>query len=319
MSGQSHRYGKIREPDADGIAEAARILRKGGLIGLPTETVYGLAADATNSLAVAKIFKTKARPRFNPLIIHVSNKTMAAEYAEVTVYADALMEAFWPGPLTLVMRRRENCTVSPLVSAGLETIAVRAPAHVVARTVIGAVGRPLAAPSANRSGRISPTAAGHVFEDIGEEIDMILDGGSCSIGIESTVVGVGEAGFWLLRPGAITAEQLEDVTEKKLRIPEGSAITAPGQTASHYAPNAPVRLNATDRREGEILIGFGHVAGDMSLSKTGTLTEAAANLFSMLREADALTPTTIAIAPIPDHGLGIAINDRLRRAAAERE
>lgn len=309
----------VRPAGIDAVAEAGRILRSGGLVAMPTETVYGLAGDATSDLAVARIFEAKGRPSFNPLIVHVLGRAGADGLVELTPAADALIEAFWPGPLTLVLKKRADCPVSELASAGLETLAVRLPAHVIAREVMAAANLPLAAPSANRSGTLSPTTAAHVAESLGGAVDLILDGGPCPVGIESTIVGVGEDTLWLLRPGSVTAAQLTDVTglPVKFRIHQ-HAIEAPGQMQSHYAPDAPVRLNATEPRDGEFLIGFGEVLGHDSLSESGDLVEAAANLFRLMREADAERPTAIAVAPIPETGLGIAINDRLTRAAAPR-
>jgi len=302
-----------------GIALAAEILRAGGLVALPTETVYGLAADAGNAEAVAGIFAVKGRPDFNPLICHVTGRTAATEIADVLPAADALMSAFWPGPLTLVLPRRADAALADPVTAGLETVAVRAPAHTVARQLLFAVERPLAAPSANRSGRVSPTTAEHVAEDLGGDVDLILDGGACGVGLESTIIGVSESGLTLLRAGAITPQDVEDATGLCPDAPEESRVTAPGQLKSHYAPAAPVRLEATDKRPGEVLIGFGNVDGDLTLSARGDVVEAAANLFARLREADRMGAETIAVAPVPAHGIGTAINDRLRRAAASRD
>ncbi len=309
----------ILPADAAAIARAASILRAGGLVALPTETVYGLAADAGNAPAVARIFAVKGRPHFNPLICHVPDMDAAAALVEIGPLAARLMEAFWPGPLTLVLPKRDGAPVADLVSAGLDTLAVRAPAHPVARRLLAAFPRPLAAPSANRSGRVSPTTAAHVAADLGAAVDLILDGGACDVGIESTIVAVADDTLSLLRPGGIAGEEIARVTGRPLATATPGGVTAPGMLKSHYAPAAPVRLEATEKRPGEVLIGFGPVAGDISLSPTGDLVEAAAKLFAALRRADAASPTAIAVAPIPDVGLGRAINDRLHRAAAADE
>jgi len=305
--------------DAAAIARAAAVLRAGGLVALPTETVYGLAADAANATAVARIFAAKGRPHFNPLICHVPDVNAAAELVHIGPLAARLAEAFWPGPLTLVLPKREGAPVADLVGAGLDTLAVRAPAHPVARRLLEAFPRPLAAPSANRSGRVSPTTAAHVAADLGKNVDLILDGGACDVGIESTIVAVADDTVSLLRPGGITSEEIARAAGRPLASATPDGVTAPGMLSSHYAPAAPVRLDATGKRAGEFLIGFGPVAGDISLSPTGDLVEAAAGLFAALRRADAAAPAAIAVAPIPDVGLGRAINDRLRRAAAARE
>ncbi len=310
--------------DNEACERAAEILRAGGLVALPTETVYGLAADATSPDAVARIFKVKGRPQFNPLICHVDGSAMAARLVMQPPLATRLIQAFWPGPLTLVLERRPDAPITDAVSAGLTSLAVRAPAHPLMRAVIKAVGRPLAAPSANRSGRVSPTTAQHVKDDLGDDIDMIVDGGPCSVGLESTVVAVTDDRIILLRPGAITADDIERVTGLTPQKPTDGTVSSPGQLAGHYAPHARVRLNATQKGQDDVLIGFGAIAGDLTLSATGDLNEAAARLFATLRKADTLARTrktandsgSIAIAPVPDHGLGLAINDRLRRAAA---
>ncbi|MFQ5346916.1 MAG: L-threonylcarbamoyladenylate synthase [Rhodothalassiaceae bacterium] len=310
---------RILPPDATAIARAAEILRAGGLVALPTETVYGLAADATNATAVAAIFAAKGRPRFNPLICHVPDVAAATALVEAGPLAARLMAAFWPGPLTLVLPRRAAAPVAALVSAGLDTLAVRAPAHPVARGLLEAFGGPLAAPSANRSGRVSPTTAQHVAADLGDAVDLILDGGPCAVGIESTIIAVDGDRVTLLRPGGIAEEEIARLIGGPLARGAQGSVRAPGMLRSHYAPKAPVRLDATERRTGEVLIGFGPIAGDLSLSPAGDLVEAAARLFAVLREADARRPRAIAMAPIPDVGLGRAINDRLQRAAAARE
>lgn len=307
-------------PDTE-LGKAVDILKRGGLVAVPTETVYGLAADATNSKAVARIFQAKKRPAFNPLICHVCDMVMAEKLVKVSPLAATLMEAFWPGPITFVLPKIEQCTVSDLVSADLETLAIRMPDHSLTHELIKMLDRPIAAPSANQSGKISPTTASHVAEGLGSSVDMILDGGDCMRGIESTIVTFDEDGVIILRPGSITKDMLENACSAKVRnfiaSPE-STITAPGQLSSHYAPNAEVRLNATSKNAGDYLIGFGDIRGDTSLSETGDLIEAASNLFKALREADKTDAKTIAIAPIPKQGIGIAINDRLDRAAAPR-
>jgi L-threonylcarbamoyladenylate synthase len=297
--------------DRQGIARAVHALREGELVAFPTETVYGLGADATNGRAVAAIYAAKRRPQFNPLIVHVQDLAQAETLVEFPPHARALAERFWPGALTLVLPRRADCPLSLLVSAGLDTVALRVPSHPLTRTLIALAG-PLAAPSANASGRVSPTTAQHVLEELGERIALILDGGPAPLGIESTVIGFEEGHAVLLRPGAIPREALPP-----LRAPAGAIIASPGQLASHYAPRAALRLNAARAGANEKLLGFGPGAADMNLSPSGDLNEAAANLFAMLRALDARAQA-IAVAPIPETGLGEAINDRLRRAAAPR-
>lgn len=316
VDGSSEEAANIAAAGESGIALAAELLRAGALVAMPTETVYGLAADAGNAEAVARIFEVKGRPRFNPLICHVTGSTAAAELAVIPPLAERLMAAFWPGPLTLVLERREGAPVAELVSAGLPTIALRAPAHTAARQLLFAVDRPLAAPSANRSGRVSPTTAAHVAADLDGDVDLILDGGRCGVGLESTILGVEGDSLALLRLGAVTAEDIRDATGVTPAFDSGGGINAPGQLARHYAPATRLRLNATKRRPGEVLIGFGPVCGDFSLSPRGDLVEAAARLFAVLRGADAAGAEAIAVAPIPEQGLGLAINDRLRRAAS---
>lgn len=308
----------MRAADAAGVAEAARLLCGGGLVALPTETVYGLAADAQNAHAVARIFAAKGRPRFNPLIAHLLGPAEAAREAVLSPLAERLMAAFWPGPLTLVLPRAPQATVCELACAGLATIALRAPAHPVMRAVLEACGRPLAAPSANRSGHVSPTTAAHVAADFPTGLDLILDAGPCALGLESTVVGILPDGPpTLLRPGALARGTIEAVAGP-LAAP-GPGLSSPGQLQSHYAPAAGLRLNATAPEAGEAMLGFGAVAGDLNLSPAGDVVEAAANLFAHLRTLDARGPARIAVAPIPDQGVGEAIQDRLRRAAAPRE
>ena len=305
-------------PDATGLARAAQILRDGGLVAFPTETVYGLGGDATNSRAVAAIYEAKGRPRFNPLIVHVADLAMAERFARFDTRARALAAAFWPGPLTLVLPLADGAGLSPLVTADLDSVAIRIPAHPVAQALIRAFGGPLAAPSANPSGKVSPTRADHVAQGLAGRIAAILDGGPCAVGVESTILGLtGEAA--LLRPGGIALEALEALIGPVALHQPGDGITAPGQLASHYAPAAPLRLNAQPEPD-EVHIGFGPSPATLNLSPASDLAEAAANLFHMLREADRLAGPTgrISAAPIPDHGLGRAINDRLRRASAPR-
>lgn len=307
------------------IAGAARLLREGRLVAFPTETVYGLGGDATNGGAVASIYAAKGRPRFNPLIVHVPGLVEAEALAVFDERAREAARRFWPGPLSLVLPRRASSPVSLLVSAGLDTVALRAPAHPVAQQLLAAAGRPIAAPSANRSGRVSPTSAADVAAELGQSVAMILDDGASPIGIESTVLDVAGPIPVLLRPGAVT---LESLTEIFGRIESGDvdepAPRSPGRLPSHYAPSLPVRLNATSTRPGEALLAFGPEAPPgfaevLWLSRTGDLAEAAAKLFAMLRRLDRDGFTGIAVMPIPERGLGRAINDRLRRAAAPRE
>ena len=307
MSAQNTR---VLPEGPEAIAEAARLILAGELVAMPTETVYGLAADATNGEAVARIYEAKGRPSFNPLIIHVSDLAQAEEIAVFDEQARALAGAHWPGPLTLVLPRRKDAPIASLATAGLATVALRAPAHPAMRALIAAVGRPLAAPSANASGRISPTRAAHVLASLGGRIPLIVDGGPTAHGLESTIVALTGGPPRLLRPGPI---------DLGLSSAAEDAIEAPGQLASHYAPAKPLRLDAREAEPDEWLIGFGPVAGDASLSASGDLVEAAAKLFDLLHEADAGPAPRIAVAPIPDEGLGAAINDRLRRAAAPRE
>lgn len=303
--------------DAAGLTRAADLLRTGALVGFATETVYGLGADATDDLAVARIFEAKGRPQFNPLIVHVADVQGARAIATFDPLAEKLARAFWPGPLTLVLPRRPDAGLAPLVSAGLDTIAVRVPDHPVALDLLRRVGRPVAAPSANPSGRISATTADHVQAGLGDRIEAVLDAGACSVGLESTIVGLLPEPV-LLRPGGLATETIEACLGQSLvSISGGDAINAPGQMTSHYAPNAMVRLNAQHPRAGEVFLGFGALDGDLNLSPSGDLLQAAANLFGFLHELDA-TGRPIAVAPVPETGLGRAINDRLRRAAAPR-
>ena len=302
------------------IGLAADALRRGELVAFATETVYGLGADATNGQAVAAIYEAKGRPSFNPLIVHVPTAEAAMRLGQFNADARKLAGAFWPGPLTIVVERAAGCAVSELVSAGLNSIAIRVPGHEGARKLLEAAGVPVAAPSANRSGQISPTRPEHVLAGLEGRIWGVLDMGACEVGLESTIVScLGEEPV-LLRPGGISREQLDVVLGKPVSIDAGNPLApvAPGQLESHYAPNARVRLNATSAREGEVMLGFGKVDGAMNLSPSGDLKEAAANLFAMLHALDATGAAAIAVAPIPDIGLGAAINDRLNRAAAPR-
>ena len=307
------------------IAEAAALIAAGQPVAIPTETVYGLAADATDSRAVAGIYAAKGRPSFNPLIVHVLDRAAAEKIATFDDAASALADAFWPGPLTLVLPLRPDAAIAALVTAGLDTIAIRVPAHRAMRALLEATGKPLAAPSANASGAISPARAAHVLASLGGRIPLILDDGATEAGLESTIVMTGSEAS-VLRPGPITAEQLSNSFPDEGRGPASEVIvsgpasgkvkvTAPGQLDSHYAPSKPLRINASSPAPDEWSIGFGSISGDDTLSATGDLTEAAAALFSALHRADASAKPRIAVAPVPQTGLGVAINDRLRRAA----
>ena len=306
----------------EAIARAAALLRAGGLVAFPTETVYGLGGDATNERAVAAIFAAKARPRFNPLIVHVPDLASAEPLCVFSEPARRAAAEFWPGPLSLVLPRRPAAGLSLLASAGLDTVAVRVPAHPVAQALLRATGRPIAAPSANHSGRVSATEAVHVADDLGDAVALILDDGPTPVGLESAVLDLSGASPALLRPGAVTLEALTELLGPV--SPAGSALPkSPGMLASHYAPRLPVRVAATEARLGEALLAFGPDAPPgfaevLWLSRSGDLNEAAANLFAMLRRLDRPSFTRIAVMPIPEHGLGRAINDRLRRAAAPR-
>ena len=308
------------------IAAAGAALERGELVAMPTETVYGLAADATNGLAVARIFAAKDRPRFNPLIVHVGSLAAAQTIARFTPMAARLAAAFWPGPLTLVLPKRPGIAIAELVTAGLDTVAIRVPAHPIAEALLAAVGKPLAAPSANRSGHVSPTSAAHVAADLGDRVAVILDAGPTPLGLESTIIGLAGEAPQLLRLGAVDRSAIEAVTGRPLSAPKhGAAPASPGMLAAHYAPAAKLRLEATDLRAGEALLAFGprlpvgseRAVAIRNLSETGNLTEAAANLFAALRELDG-EAIAVAVMPIPDEGLGEALNDRLRRAAAPR-
>ena len=294
----------------ESIAEAARRILAGEPVAVPTETVYGLAADATRADAVARIYEAKGRPSFNPLIVHVPDLAAAERIGEFNEQARALAQEHWPGPLTLVVPLRADARTASIVTSGLATIALRVPAHPAMQALLRATGRPLAAPSANASGSISPTRAEHVLRSLGGRIPLVIDGGATQRGIESTIVAATGGPLRLLRRGPVQVEA---------EPASGSAIEAPGQLASHYAPSKPLRLDAFEARDGEYLIGLGLIDGDASLSPSGDLVEAAARLFDLLHRADAAPQPRIAVAPVPDEGLGAAINDRLRRAAADRD
>tara|TARA_Y100001951_G_scaffold42546_1_gene33711 strand:- start:1169 stop:2101 length:933 start_codon:yes stop_codon:yes gene_type:complete len=308
---------EILPPTPQGIARAARLLQDGALVALPTETVYGLGADARNGEAVAGIYAAKGRPSFNPLIVHLPDIETAKRYVEWTDEADRLAQAFWPGALTLVLPLKPDSGLSSLVTAGLPSLAVRVPAHPAMRQVLQALNGPVAAPSANPSGKISATTAAHVLAGLDGKIAAVLDDGACSVGLESTIIGLTGLRPTLLRAGGLPSEAIEAALGQTLEIADGAEIIAPGQLASHYAPGAAVRLDAETAGPGEVLLGFGTMICDLNLSPAGDLTEAAANLFDHLHQLDA-TGQSIAVAPIPDHGLGRAINDRLARAAAPR-
>jgi L-threonylcarbamoyladenylate synthase len=309
------------EPEA--IEAAARSLAGGGLVAFPTETVYGLGADATNAAAVARLYAAKGRPAFNPLIAHVASLDAARKLARFSADAEKLAAAFWPGPLTLVLPKRADCPAADLALAGLETIAVRVPAHALAQALLAAFGGPVVAPSANRSGHVSPTSAAHVLADLRGRIDMVIDGGPCVVGVESTIVACLGSEPTLLRPGGVARADIERVLGHGLAIAASAADEAPlapGMLNSHYAPKARLRLDAQTPRAGEALLAFGPdaPAGALNLSPRGDLIEAAANLFSHLRALDASGASTIAVMSVPHDGLGEAINDRLARAAAPR-
>ncbi len=316
----------ISEPEK-ALASAAAKLEVGGLVALPTETVYGLAADATNGEAVARIFAAKGRPQFNPLICHVSDLEMAKRCGEFSPMAEKLAEKFWPGPLTIVVPLKANCSIHPLVSAGLETIALRCPRGIVGQ-IADKLQRPIAAPSANTSGTISPTAAQHVVDDLGAKVDLIIDGAACSVGLESTIVKPLNNTLLLLRSGSITAEELAEFSGRPVERPQSdAAIEAPGMMVSHYAPKTPMRLNAQRVEQDEALLAFGpgpiENAGaarlQLNLSPNGDLIEAASNLYDYMKQLDKEGACTIAVQPIPQTGLGEAINDRLSRAAAPKD
>ncbi|MEO9572395.1 MAG: L-threonylcarbamoyladenylate synthase [Tateyamaria sp.] len=299
--------------DPAGIARAAEILSAGGLVAFATETVYGLGADARNGEAVARVYAAKGRPSFNPLIVHVADLEMAQRYGAFDKQSLALAQEFWPGPLSIVVPLAPNHGLSSLVTAGLQTVALRVPAHSGASALLAQFDGPVAAPSANPSGRISPTTPEHVMTGLQGKIDAVLDGGTCIVGLESTIIG--GAPLALLRQGGVPQEKIIQITGSLAQA--GPDITSPGQLASHYAPRAALRLNAESKQKGELLLGFGPGLCDLNLSPTGDLAEAAANLFAHLHTLDAMNKP-IAVTPIPDTGLGAAINDRLKRAAAPR-
>jgi L-threonylcarbamoyladenylate synthase len=303
-------------PNERGIARAAELLRAGELVAVPTETVYGLAARADSEAAVASVYRAKGRPDFNPLIVHVASLEMARELAEFDHRADALAAVWWPGPLTLVLPSRKGSGICLAVTAGLPTIALRMPDHSALRRLLEVLGLPLAAPSANRSGAVSPTGPEHVAHALGTEVAAILDGGTCAHGLESTIVALREDGSWqLLRPGPIAQERLVAFLGPPKPL-EDTRIEAPGQLARHYSPGKPLRLDAREGAQDEFMIGFGPVTGDCSLSEEGDLSLAAARLYDCLHRAATSDKPRIAVAPVPDEGIGAAINDRLRRAAA---
>ncbi|WP_073977302.1 L-threonylcarbamoyladenylate synthase [Erythrobacter donghaensis] len=320
MSGKN--VTEVRLADAEGIAEAARILESGGLVAVPTETVYGLAARADSAEAVAKIYTAKGRPDFNPLIVHVRGVEQARELAELPHQADVIADLVWPAPLTMVVPLRPGANLAPAVTAGLPTVALRSPNHPVMQALLAACPFPLAAPSANRSGFVSPTSAAHVLATLDGRIDLVLDDGRpCAEGLESTIVAIRTDGSWEeLRPGPINLDALHqhywDEPYPRAGRGERSRIEAPGQLASHYAPGKPLRLNAEWAEPDEFLIGFGAVEGDVTLSAGGNLDEAASRLYAALHEAARAPEPRIAVAPVPEKGVGRAINDRLRRAAA---
>lgn len=327
---------RILSANSEAITEAAAVLKAGGLVGMPTETVYGLAANACDGRAVAKVFEAKGRPQFNPLIVHVNDIDQACEIADMSALELAVAQVFWPGPLTLILRRKEDSGLSDLVSAGLSTVAVRVPAHKTARKLIEACGFPIAAPSANKSGSLSTTTPAHVAQSLGEAVDLILADGASTVGLESTVLDCTGEQPYVLRPGGITAEELSRVIGLEVTYDlgeHGKAVKSPGQLLKHYAPSIPVRLDAIDLEQGEALLSFGATkfmglkgSGERAvdelpqsavrhLSRDGDLYEAAANLFAMMRELDKPEHRAIAVMNIPETGVGVAINDRLRRAA----
>ncbi|HEX2793820.1 MAG TPA: L-threonylcarbamoyladenylate synthase [Croceicoccus sp.] len=315
MSDANATMPRVLPADTDGVAEAARLLLAGCPVALPTETVYGLAARADDADAVAAIYAAKGRPDFNPLIVHVPDLATAMRLADFDDRAIRLADSFWPGALTLVLPRRVDAAVAPAVTAGLATVAIRMPAHPVMRAVLAKTGVPLAAPSANRSGVVSPTCVDHVARSLANRIELVLDGGETQQGLESTIVALRADGWQILRPGPITAADLAAVLGPPLTGP-ASGIEAPGQLASHYAPGKPVRLEAGDARAGEFRIGFGKDEGDFNLSPSGDLTEAASRLYAALHAAAAAPQPRVAVVPVPREGIGEAIADRLRRAAA---
>lgn len=322
MSPKEKMTAALKAADEETAREGGRLLAAGKLVAFPTETVYGLGADATNDKAVASIFEAKGRPQFNPLIAHVPELSWVGGFAEMTDTALRLAKRFWPGPMTLVLNRAKVCPVSYLVSAGLDSVAVRMPSHPFARALIAEAGVPVAAPSANISGTVSPTTAEHVRQGLEKRVSLIIDGGPCRVGVESTVLDVRGDRPVLLRAGGLTVEEIEDETGKgSVLFPESDPALprSPGQLSSHYAPSLPVRLNALFAEEGEALLGFGKAEGAvLNLSPSGDTAEAAANLFAYMRELDRPEFRRIAVMPIPTDGLGLAINDRLKRAAYPR-
>ena len=307
---------QVLPADQAGIAAAARLLRAGSLVALPTETVYGLAARADRAAAVAQIYQAKGRPDFNPLIVHVPDIAAAEQIARFDQRGRQLAQAFWPGALTMVLPLREEAGIAPAVTAGLPTIALRCPAHPAMRAVLEAAELPLAAPSANRSGGVSPSRAEHVVASLGDAVGLVLDGGPCAAGIESTIVALRDDGWEVLRPGPVTAQQIAAVLGTERSAKGTGQIEAPGQLASHYSPGKPLRLNAETVEADEFLIGFGAIAGHVSLSPSGDMAEAASRLYDCLHAARQAPQPRIAVAPVPEQGIGVAINDRLRRAAA---
>lgn len=315
MAGKTHP--EIIAADAAGIVRAAEVLRRGGLVAVPTETVYGLAARADSAEAVAAIYRAKGRPDFNPLIVHVPGLAEAEVLALPDDRARLLADRFWPGALTLVLPQRPDASLAAAVTAGLPTVALRCPAHPAMRLLLAEAALPLAAPSANRSGGVSPTTALHVAASLGDKVDLILDGGACTAGIESTIVALRTDGGWqVLRPGPVTESQISGILGEASRTMTSGGIEAPGQMDSHYAPGKPMRLGVKQAHDNEFHIGFGPVTGNTNLSAGGDLAEAAAHLYAALHAAAASSKPAIAVAPVPDNGVGAAINDRLRRAAA---
>ncbi len=325
---------QILSVNSKSLAQAASVLQGGGLVGMPTETVYGLAADARNGQAVARIFEAKGRPQFNPLIVHVNDIDQVLEFAQMNENDRKIADIFWPGPVTLILKRKDNSGLSDLVSAGLPTVAVRIPAHKTARKLIQACGFPIAAPSANKSGSLSPTSPAHVVQSLGDAVDLVLADGVCAVGLESTVIDCSGDTPCILRPGGITVEDVSEALGVEVSYDlgdHGEAVKSPGQLLKHYAPGIPVRLNAVDIEEGEALLSFGNTkfmsvrgkgaVADLPddhvrhLSKEGDLHEAASNLFAMMRALDKPKFSGIAVMNIPDTGIGVAINDRLCRAA----
>lgn len=309
----------IYQPTSENMLKAARTILEGGLVAMPTETVYGLGANVYNAKAVANIFAAKGRPAFNPLISHIAEIDFLESYAQTDTRVMSLAKKFWPGPLTMVLKRIDENPAIDLACAGLKTVTVRMPNHPIALDLIRRSGVPIVAPSANKSQTISPTTAFHVQSSLGDSVDMILDGGKCTVGVESTIIDVTGKDVVLLRAGGVALEDIEEFLHEKVLISHGNPDlpNSPGQMLKHYAPRHPLRINATDKREGEFLIGFGKTEiSDLNLSPSGDLCEAASNLFAFLRFADAQTKYTgLAISPIPEHGLGLAINDRIQRAS----